>query len=93
MFRIFFVSLFALMVFAGCATPLKSNQVRVTFHSEPPGAMIYWKDHAYGIAPRTLTFDLPDDAVRRGYLDENSIRALWSSGAEATGIRLTNADS
>ncbi len=89
MFRNILISILGCVVLAGCATPLKQNQVRVTFYSEPPGAMIYWKDHAYGIAPQTLTFDLPDDAVRRGYLDDNFIRALWPSGAEAKGVRLT----
>ena len=51
--------------------------------------MIYWKDIAYGTAPQTLTFDLPADAVRRGYLDDMFVRAIWPSGAEANGIRLT----
>lgn len=89
MFRIVFISVFACAVFVGCATPLKSNQVRVMFNSEPPGALIYWKDIAYGTAPQTLTFDLPTDAVRRGYLNDNFVRAIWPSGAEVKGIRLT----
>ena len=74
---------------SGCATPLKSNQVKVTFDSEPPGAMIYSGDQAHGVAPKTLIYDLPPDAVKRGWIDDNNVRAVWPSGAVRKGVRLT----
>ena len=75
----------------GCATPLAHNQVRVTFESEPAGAAIYWGSTAYGTAPQTLTFDLSDDAVRRGWQLDDNLRVVWPSGAERRGITLNMA--
>ena len=77
------------LLLTACATPLAPHEVRVTFESEPPGAMIYSANQAYGLAPQTLTFSLSPDAVRQGWVDNNNIRALWPSGAEQRGIRLT----
>ena len=51
--------------------------------------MIYWGDKAYGVAPQTLVFTLTPEAIQRGWVDDNNIRAIWPSGAERKGIRLS----
>ena len=82
-----FVALCAFLV--GCATPLKPNQVRVSFNSEPPGAMIYNGDKAWGTAPVELVLTASEGAVRAGYSDQNDMYAMWPSGAKSRkGVRI-----
>jgi hypothetical protein len=89
MFRVILVSLLACVVLVGCETPLKPNQVRITYDSSPPGAMIYEGEKAWGIAPITLITTGNDTAIRQGYLDDWSMFAMWPSGAKAkSGIRI-----
>lgn len=74
---------------SGCATPLKPNQVRITFNSEPPGAMIYDGEKAWGNAPVTLVLTASENAMRAGYSEQNSVYAMWPSGAKSRkGVRI-----
>lgn len=75
------------LAMASCST-LQPNQVRVRIATEPPGAMIYWADKAYGLAPQTLTFTLSPEAMQRGWMEDSNVRALWPSGAEKRGLRI-----
>ena len=75
-----FVALCAVLV--GCATPLKPNQVRVKFMSEPPGAMIYFRDRAFGTTPVEVMFNASESAMRLGS-DNVEVYAMWPSGARS----------
>lgn len=83
------ITAFLAVVLAGCATPLQQNQVRVTFMSEPPGAMIYDGSKAWGVAPVELVYTGSPTDVQRGYLVANNAYAVWASGARSpVGVRL-----
>lgn len=76
--------LFVLMLgLVGCATPrqpLQHNQALITFISEPPGAMIYEGQNAWGIAPERRLYSfrsLNDPQTHR-------LTAVWASGAQST---------
>ena len=68
-----------MLLLAGCATPLKSNQTALTFISEPPGALIYLGNQAWGIAPLQKIFQSND-----GRTQTDAITAVWPSGARIT---------
>lgn len=84
-----FVAALSAFLLVGCATPLKPNQVRVTFNSEPPGAMIYDGEKAWGTAPVVLVLTASESAMRVGYADQNNMYAMWPSGAKSRkGVRI-----
>lgn len=83
MFRTVIISVFACIILVGCATSLKPNQVLITFNSEPPGAMIYDGEKAWGIAPIKLVFSANEYVMRAGYADQNGFYAMWPSGAKS----------
>ena len=69
-----------LVALAGCAT---SDQVRVDFVSEPPGAMIYSGQTRIGVAPVTLRIDRPAEFASGGCTPSSAaLTASWVSGAE-----------
>ena len=49
--------------------------------------MVYWGNHAYGVAPKTLVITLPQNTATTAR-DDYNLRAIWPSGAEAKGFRL-----
>lgn len=67
----------------GCASPLKQNQVHVTYDSEPPGAMIYEGEKAWGTAPVNLINTVNENSLRAGYFDLVDMFAVWPSGAKS----------
>lgn len=79
------VSVYCLVIFAlaGCATPLKPNEARITYKSEPPGAMIYEGEKAWGVAPVVLVVTASDASVKVGYATTKKMFAVWPSGAKS----------
>ena len=65
----------------GCATSLKSNQTRIKFDSDPPGATISTPAKNWGVAPVTLNWELNKGQATA--LSE-PITATWISGATTT---------
>lgn len=62
----------------GCAT----NQMSVTYYSDPPGATITQADgRSFGRAPVTLTYPLSEDDKKRGSKTLSGVTAQWVSGA------------
>lgn len=68
-----------LLALAGCATPLQPNQIEITFLSQPPGAMFYEGQTAWGVAPQTKVYTFYNGINRI-----TAITAIWSSGARYT---------
>lgn len=74
---------------AGCATPLKPNQIKVDINSEPPGAMIYDGDKAWGTTPISFVLSANESELRAGYKETSKVYAMWPSGAKSrNGIRI-----
>ena len=75
------VPVFVLMMFvAGCA---EKQQVKVTFLSDPPGGTLYKQNgEPWGPCPKTLWFDLDEEAAEGGYLDAKGMVVRWPSGPE-----------
>lgn len=63
----------------GCATALEPNQVRVTFKSDPPGAMLYSQEKEWGMAPQTRTYT---GNLSKGIIINAPVIAVWASGAK-----------
>ena len=73
----------AITLISGCgSTPLKPNEVRVTFVTIPSGAMIYDGERALGTAPIEKLITTNETAVRAGYVDFDNLYAMWPSGAK-----------
>ena len=76
--KIITITLISLFV-TGCA----SNASRITFYSNPPGAIIYSRDSSgtsiinNGVAPVVLTYNLPEN-LDCGSTTE--VKAKWDSG-------------
>jgi hypothetical protein len=73
------VLFFCVLALAGCATPLQPNQTQLTFLSEPPGAMFYEGETAWGVAPQVRIY-----TSYNGTTKTNAVTAIWSSGARKT---------
>lgn len=69
-----------LLVATGCAT-INSNQIAVTLHSEPSGAMLYEGQTAIGIAPKVWFYNKSAANPSTGEILTRPLRAVWSSGA------------
>ncbi len=80
-FMVLFV--FALVA-SGC-----SNTLKVTFHSDPPGGILYLGSQQVGYTPQTLTYQLSESDLQRGYTNlDTAIR--WVSGVERQGTLKVN---
>lgn len=75
-----FLVCLVVLVLQGCDT-LPSNQVKFTVRSQPPGAMIYEGNTAWGVAPQTRYYT---GDTNIGNIRTNPITAIWSSGAKAS---------
>lgn len=75
-----FLAVAALLLLTGCAT-----QLRVTYYSDPPGAVLYAGEQRIGYTPQTLRYDVSEETKDLGYLTLPPMRVRWVSGAE-TGI-------
>lgn len=69
------------LTIAGCSAPLQTNQVKVTYQTIPPGAMIYKGQQALGRAPQSLTYTFDQQALTAGYYIDREVTAVWPSGA------------
>lgn len=66
------------LLLCACAT-LKPNQTRLTFLTEPPGAMLYEGQTAWGLSPQVKIF-----TSNNGDTTTGAVTAIWSSGARKT---------
>lgn len=71
------ITLISLFV-TGCA----SNTSRITFHSNPPGAIIYSLDSTgtsfnHGVTPVTIGFSVPENL---DCASTNQVKAKWDNG-------------
>ena len=78
--KIFAKLLFCGFLLAGCAT----NQVRVTYYSDPNGAAFYEGQRAWGYTPFTLIYSISPQDKARGYVSLSPTKVVWASGASAT---------
>ena len=70
----------ALALLGGCVSVPK-NQAYTTFYSQPPGAMLYEGNTAWGLAPQTRIFTTnPGQSA----ITSAPITAIWASGARVT---------
>jgi hypothetical protein len=68
------------LLLSGCAT----NQVRVTYYSDPNGAALYEGQKALGYTPFTLIYPISPQDKARGYVSLSPTKVVWASGASAT---------
>lgn len=68
------------MAVGGCAS-IPPNQAHTTFYTQPPGAMLYEGDTAWGMAPQKRIFALLPGQTA---LVSRPITAIWPSGAKVT---------
>lgn len=62
----------------GCAT----NDLTMTYYSDPPGATITGADgRSFGRTPVSLTYPLPEQQRRQGTFRMQGVKAQWVSGA------------
>lgn len=73
------ILLFLSITFSGCATP----QIKVTYHSDPPGASLYSGNRPMGYCPTILAYNISPQDRRRGYVLLQSAEVKWVSGATA----------
>lgn len=71
---------FALLLTA-CATPLQTNEGRLTYLTVPPGAMLYEGSTALGLAPQTRNYLGVSGAKT---VATSLVTAVWPSGAKAS---------
>jgi hypothetical protein len=67
------------LLLAGCATG-----VRVTYHSDPPGATLYQDGQPIGKTPTTLTYQATPAFKSGGCQQLRGTLVRWVSGAEAS---------
>lgn len=76
----FAIAYSVLLSLFGCNT-LPRNEAALTVYSQPPGAMLYEGDNAWGMAPQQRTyFGNPNFAT----VQTKPITAIWPSGARVT---------
>ena len=75
------ITILMLMVLAaGCGG---AKQVKVTYKSNPPGGTLYKQNgEVWGQCPKTLWYDLDEEAVENGYLDTKGLIVRWLTGPE-----------
>ncbi|MEK6662379.1 MAG: hypothetical protein AABY73_00805 [Pseudomonadota bacterium] len=69
---------FAVFFVSGCA-----SQLRVTYQSDPPGAVLYSGGQRVGYTPQTLHYNVTDDVKKRGFVVLADTKVVWASGAAA----------
>lgn len=67
------------LMLTGCASTLS-----VTYHSDPPGAVLYQESQQFGYTPTTLNYNVTDEDRKRGYAILRGTTVRWASGASAT---------
>ena len=79
-------SIAGLLLLAGCQS-IPKDQAYTTFQSQPPGAMLYQGNTAWGAAPQTMIYTLRPGATE---IVSAPVTAVWASGATVTTrIRMT----
>jgi len=73
------IMLATFIMLSGCA-----NTLKVTYHSDPPGAVLYQENQQFGYAPTTLNYKVTDEDKKRGYTILRGTTVRWASGASAT---------
>lgn len=63
---------------AGCASTLK-----VTYDSDPPGAILYQGQQKFGYTPYTLQYQVSKEDKKQGYKTLLGTSVRWASGATA----------
>lgn len=71
-------SILMVLALSGCASTL-----RVTYYSDPPGAVLYSGGVRVGYTPQTLDYNVSDEDKKRGYSVLEGTRVQWVSGATA----------
>jgi len=73
------VAVVFLLVFAvGCG---KSERVRVTYESNPPGGILHkLNGEVWGLCPKSLWYDLDEEAITKGYIDVKGLIVRWPGG-------------
>lgn len=64
---------------SGCA-----NSLKVTYISDPPGAVVYSNNKNFGYAPVTLEYQISEEDRQRGYVNLSGTQVRWASGASAS---------
>ena len=78
--RLYRAAMLALLfLLSGCASTLN-----VTYHSDPPGAVLYQDSQQFGYAPTTLNYRVTDEDKKRGFAILRGTTVRWASGASAT---------
>lgn len=67
-----------LPLLSGCATTLK-----VTYDSDPQGAVLYQGQQKFGYTPYTLQYQVSDEDKKRGHKIIEGTTVRWASGATA----------
>ena len=69
----------------GCAR----QRLKVTYRSDPPGGGLYKQSGEFwGPCPKTLWYDLDDNALSEGYLEARGLIVRWPSGPEKRSDKL-----
>ena len=72
--------LILLVLAAGCG---RAKQVKVTYRSNPPGGTLLKQNgEEWGQCPKTLWYDLDDEAYENGYIDAKGLIMRWPDGPE-----------
>src|SRR3989338_4274059 len=79
-FADFFCLLAVMLFLAGCAT----NQVRVIYYSDPPGATLYEGQRAVGYTPFTLIYNILPEAKNEKSLNVQGAKVIWASGVSTS---------
>lgn len=57
--------------------------MRVTYYSDPPGAVLYKSGQRLGYTPQTFYYDISDEIKNLGFVTIGGAKAQWTSGATA----------
>lgn len=71
-------ALAVLVLLSGCASTLN-----VSYHSDPPGAVLYQENQRFGYTPTTLRYQITEEDRQRGYAILRGTSVRWASGASA----------
>jgi hypothetical protein len=73
------ILLFLCIVSSGCA-----RNIKLTYHSDPPGASLYQGSQFMGYCPTTLVYAVSPNTRQTGYMFLKDTEVKWISGATAT---------
>lgn len=71
--------IFVFFFFLGCGKTLS-----VTYLSDPPGAVLYEGQQNFGYTPKTLYYQVTQEAEKNGYKILRGTSVQWASGAAAS---------